>query len=214
MIELPFSITLLGITSALILLGLGQRVLDRMRMTTQTAVFLLVLMIFSHFLPVITLSSHASIDLGALIPLGVVVYLLVTTSSNEAWRAITVSVLTTAIVLLTDKLLPVEPGTWYIIDPVAIGGISAGIFSYMISRSRRSAFIGGILGVFLADLWAMIQLYLEGIPQDIVIGSGGVFSSMTISPIIAVLIAEGIGEIRERIHKGPALIRRDGDDIE
>lgn len=66
----------------------------------------------------------------------------------------------------------------------------------MISRSRRSAFIGGILGVFLADLWAMIQLYLEGIPQDIVIGSGGVFSSMTISPIIAVLVAEGIGEIR------------------
>ena len=212
MVQLPFNITLLGITSALILLGLGQRVLDRMRMTTLSAVFLLILMIFAHFLPMISLSPYASMNLGAIIPLGIVVYLLATTSSNEVWRALAVSVLTASVVLLTDKLLPTEPGAWYIIDPVFVGGISAGVFGYMISRSRRSAFIGGILGIFIADLWAIIQLYLEGIPQDVVIGSGGVFSSMSINPIIAVLIAEGIGEIRERIYRGPALIHEDGDD--
>src|SRR5690554_1159470 len=135
MVQLPFDITLLGITSALILLGLGQRVLDRMRMTTLSAVFLLILMIFAHFLPIITLSPYISIHLGAIIPLGIIVYLLVTTSSNEVWRALAVSVLTASVVLLTDKLLPTEPGAWYIIDPVFIGGIFAGFFSYMISRS-------------------------------------------------------------------------------
>lgn len=199
MIPLPFSVTLLGVFTLLIYLGLGQRILDRMRLKGSTAIIILVLMIIGHFLPTIPLGSRLALNLGAIIPLGVVIYLLITTSGLERQRAVTVSVLTALLILLTDKLLPPDPG---ILDPVFSGGIFAGLLAYALGRSRRSAFIAGILGILLTDLVALAQLWIQKVPQEIILGSGGLISSLVISPFLAVIIAEVIGEIRERMHRG------------
>lgn len=198
MISLPFSVTLLAVLTVLVYLGFGQRVLDRMRLKSSTALIILGLMIIGHFLPTIPLGSSMSFNLGALIPLGVVGYLLLTTSVPERQRATIVSALTALFVVLTDKLLPPDPG---LLDPVFSGGIFAGFLAYLWGRSRRSAFIAGILGVLLADVVAFIQLRTEQIPQRMILGSGGLFSSVVISPFLAVVIAEVIGEVREYLHR-------------
>lgn len=199
MISSFFSVTLLGIITIVIYLGLGQRVLDRMRLTDTRALTILAIMILGHFLPTFLLTSRVAINLGAIIPIGVVIYLLVTTSKLEQQKAGLASLATGLLVLLTDKLLPLEPG---FLDPVFSAGIFAGLSSYILGRSRRGAFIAGILGIFFVDLANFIQLWFQGIPQQTTIGSGGLFSSLVISPFLAVLIAEVIGEIREKIELG------------
>lgn len=198
MIPLPFSLTLLSVLTVLIYLGFGQRILDRMRLTTSTAVLILILMIVGHFLPTLPLGRYLALNLGALIPVGVVVYLLATTSRQEQQRATIVSMLTALLIVLSDKFLPLDRGP---IDPVFSGGIFAGFIAYFSGRSRRSAFIAGIVGVLIADFVAYAQLRAEQIPQRIVLGSGGIFSSLVISPFLAVMIAEVIGEVREYLHR-------------
>lgn len=199
MSSLPFSVTLLGLMTALVFLGLGQRVLDKMRLTDSTALIILVLMTLGHFLPTISLSRALAVNLGGVIPIGAVVYLLVTTSRMEQRRAGIVSFFTALLVLLTDKLLPLQPG---LLDPLFSGGIFAGLLATIWGRSRRSAFIAGILGLFLVDLANVFQLWLHGVKQQITIGSGGLFSSMVVSPFLAVIITEVIGEIREKAKLG------------
>lgn len=199
MSSLPFSVTLLAIITILIFLGLGQRILDNMRLTDSAAIVILLLMIAGHFLPSISLSPYLAVNPGGFIPLGVVIYLLVTTSRLEQRRAGLVSVLAALSIILSDRLLPIQPG---LLDPIFSGGIFAGLLATFLGRSRRSAFIAGLLGVFLVDVFNVLQLRFEGIEEQITIGGGGLFSSMVISAFLAVIIAEVIGEIREKIQLG------------
>ncbi len=209
-IQLFTSIFILGIISVLIYLGLGQRILDRMRLTDASALIIIGIMVAGHFLPTVPLGPHLALNLGSLALVGIAAYLLSTTSPQERVRAALVSLATAVFVLLTDKLLPPDPG---LLDPVFSAGIFAGLLSYLWGRSRRGAFIGGILGVYLADLGALLQLWAQKIHQPIIFGSGGLFSSAVISPFLAVLIAEIIGEVRQYLHHS-AINRTGGDDSE
>ena len=83
MLSLPFSVTLLALLTILIFLGLGERILDNMRLTDSAAVLILILMILGHFLPTISISRRLAVNLGGFIPVGVALYLLITTSRLE-----------------------------------------------------------------------------------------------------------------------------------
>ena len=200
----PLSVTMLAVVTVLLFLGLGQRVLDNMRLTDFAAIVILLLMILGHFLPTISLSTHLAVNLGGFIPLGIVIYLLFTTSREEQKRAAFVSLLTALAIFLADKLLPLQPG---FLDPLFSSGIFAGLLAAFLGRSRRGAFIAGILGILVVDLVAVVELWFRGVEQQITLGSGGIFSSMVVSAFLAVVVAEIVGEIRERIMLG-------GDSIE
>lgn len=196
---LPLSVTMLAVVTVLLFLGLGQRILDNMRLTDRTAILILLLMIVGHFFPTVSLSPHLAINLGGFIPIGVVVYLLMTTSRVEQRRAGIVSLLTALIILLTDKFLPLQPG---LLDPLYSGGIFAGLLASFMGRSRRGAFIAGMVGVLAVDVVAIAELWFRGVKERITVGGGGIFSSMVISSFLAVVVAEVIGEVRERIKLG------------
>ncbi|KLU39182.1 MAG: hypothetical protein AA931_11440 [Peptococcaceae bacterium 1109] len=213
MISPSITIALLGLVTALVALGFGERVLERMRLSTASAIVLLLAMVGAHFLPAWQVTPGLTIHLGALILLGIVAYLITTTSAREAARALIVGLITGAAIWLSDKLLPVDPSSrWFILDPVFVGGIAAGLISYALGRSRRSAFCGAILGLFFVDIANALELMQAGINQPIQIGGGGLLASIALNPLIAVAIAEAIGEIRERLHRGPALPQGGDDD--
>ncbi len=213
MIQLPFSIILLSAVMILVLLGVAQRVLDRMRLTDRTALVLLLLLVVSHFLPKVAITPYLALKLGVFIPLGIVGYLLITAKKEERLRGIMVSLATAILLWATDNLLPEMPGKlMFDLDPLYVSGIGAGLISYFTTRSRRSAFIGAVIAVLLVDLWAALSVSLKTYHAQIVLGGGGIFDALLINGIIAVLIAEGIGEILERIHRGPAKVKNtDGD---
>jgi len=200
---MSIGMVLLTIAAILVFFGVAQRVLDRMYLTDRAALILIALMFFGTLIPNLSFGGVEVSIGGALIPLGVCVYLLVRAGTNkERIRALVGSVITAAAVYLVSAfLLPDEPEQLPI-DPMYLNGIIAGLIAYALGRSRRGAFICGILGVLLADIAVGVMNRLNGIQQTLVLGGAGVFDATMISGLLAVLLTELVGEIVERVTRG------------
>ncbi len=193
---------------AMVFLGLLHRVLDRMRLTKGQALAVLGLMLVGGFAPDIVLGRGLAFNVGgALIPLGVSVYLLATADSRlEKIRGMLAAVIAALAVWSLELLLPGQPGVgWLDIDPLYLPPLVAGLVAYLLGRSRRAAFIGGVLGIILLDTGLWAWNLIAGRPMGtVVLGGGGVFGAVVVAGVFAVLLAELIGEIRERLKGGPA----------
>lgn len=206
---------LLIIVGLLVLFGVGQRVLDKMRLTDRQALLFIALIIAGGFVPDIRVTDVFSFNIGgALIPLALCVYLWIKADTAvEKVRSIVAALLTGAVVFLLGRFLPDEPDTM-IIDPNYAYGIAAGIIGYIFGSSRRGAFIAGVVGVILANVANAVYVWSNGVDQRLVLGGAGSFDVIVISGFLAVLLSELIGEIFERIKRGrqrPTREFKDGD---
>lgn len=96
-----------------------------------------------------------------------------------------------------------DPSSPYLfIDPLWLFSIVAGIVGYLSGRSRRASFIAGVMGLFVVDLIHFAQAVLSNMPTRVVLGGAGVFDAMIVSGLIAVALAEFVGETRERLAEG------------
>ena len=206
---------LLIIVGLLVLLGVGQRVLDKMRLTDRQALLFIALIIAGGFVPDIRVTDVFSFNIGgALIPLALCVYLWIKADTAvEKVRSIVAALVTGVAVFMLGRFLPDEPDTM-IIDPNYAYGIAAGIIGYIFGRSRRGAFIAGVVGVMLANVANAVYVWSNGVDQQLVLGGAGSFDVIVISGFLAVLLSELIGEIFERIKRGrqrPTREFKDGD---
>lgn len=143
---------------------------------------------------------------GALIPAAICIYLVVKADTpEEKIRGPVTAVLTAAAIWSLDRLLLITPGAiGYELDPLYLPAVLAGLIAYIAGRSRRSAFIGGVFGILLLDLGAWIENMVRGFRNiPVVLGAAGAFDAVLIAGVFAVMLAELIGEIRERINSGP-----------
>lgn len=200
---MSIGMVLLTAVAVLVFFGVTQRVLDKMHLSDRAALVLIALMFFGTLLPNIPLGAVEISLGGAIIPAGVCIYLLIRAGTGkERLRAIVGALLTAgAVYLLTTYVLPDEPET-IVLDPMYINGIVAGLLAYALGRSRRGAFICGVLGVLLADGIVAVVNAANGIHQTLVLGGAGVFDAAIISGLIGVLLTELIGEIAERMTRG------------
>ncbi len=202
-------IIILIVVTALVYFGFLHRVLDRMRLNKIEALVILLSMLAAGFLPNIPLLLGLSINIGgAIIPMAVAVYLIVTADeAAEKRRALITTVAVAVLVYLTDKILPVEPGALgFDLDPLFVPAVLAAVIAYILGRSRRAAFVGGVFGVILTDLIAWVEnLVIYQLHVPIVLGSTGIFGAAVIGGMGAVLLAELVGEILERLQGGPKI---------
>lgn len=190
---------LLAIASVLVLFGVGQRVLDKMQLSDRAALILMAVIFFGGLLPDIRLGMVSVNIGGALAPVGVCVYLLIRADTKkEVARALMGSVLTAGAVYALSFLMPDEPEA-IVIDPNYVYGLAGGAVAYILGRSRRAAFICGVLGVLLADTLVAVLNWQKGINQMLHLGSGGAMDVVVISGLIAVLLSELVGEVLERM---------------
>lgn len=194
---------LLIVVAILILFGVAQRVLDRLRLTDRQALVFVGLMFVGGLIGDIPIGDRLRVNIGgAIIPLILCVYLLVKAGTTwEKWRTVIAAVLTGAAVYLLGRFLPNEPETMpfdvnYVYGPVA------GVVAYLFGRSRRGAFVAGVLGVMLADVAQAVINWSQGIDQPLVLGGAGVVDVVVVSGLVAVLLAELIGELIERARRG------------
>ncbi len=196
--ELSIGLILLSIVSALVLFGVAQRVLDRMQLSDRAALVIAASIFIGGLIPNIRLGRVAVNLGGAVIPLAVCVWLLVKTDTRQEFRrAILGSVLTAAVIYLMGRLLPSEPEKMFM-DPLYLYGLAAGLVAYLLGRSRRAAFICGVLGVVLADTAAALINWSRGVDQTLVLGGAGAMDTVVIAGLLAVLLAEFAGEVTER----------------
>lgn len=194
---------LLIIAAVLVLFGIGQRVLDRLRLTDRQALLIIALMIGGGFIPDIPVTRRFAFNIGgALIPLALCVYLWIRAdTAMERIRSLAAAIATAAAVYLLGRFMPHEPDT-IVIDPGYMHGIAAGVIGYVFGRSRRGSFIAGVLGVTLANVASAVTVWMQGVDQRLVLGGAGAFDVIVISGLLAVLLSELIGETFERIKRG------------
>ena len=191
---------LLLAVSVLVLFGVGQRVLDKLRLTDRQALFFMALIFFGGLVPSLPKDAAVRVNLGgALVPAALDVYLFVRAgTSRERLRAAAAAVLTGLAVLLLGWFLPDEPETMpfdvnYLYGPVA------GVFAYAFGRSRIGAFIAGTLGVLLADTAQGVINAVRGLPLNLNLGGAGALDAVVLSGLTAVLLGEVFGTILERL---------------
>lgn len=190
---------ILTVVAVLIFFGVLQRVLDRMYLTDRMALLLIAAMFAGTLLPNLELGMVSISIGGAVIPLGVCIYLFCKANEGkERLRSVIGAVLTGAAVYGLSMLLPDEPEEMFL-DPNLIYGLAGGVIAWILGRSRRCAFICGVVGVILADVVTAVVNWSQGIDQQLVLGGAGIADTVVISGILAVLLAEVVGEVIERI---------------
>ena len=213
MTRFPIGITALFIVSVLVYLGLAQRVLDRLRLTDKEALAILAAIIIGSFMNIpIPIGRFAtSINIGgAIVPVGIAIYLLSKAGTSKEWiRALVATAITAFAVYFLGSLLNsgiTEPaGKYAFLDALYLYPLVGGLVAYLAGRSRRSAFIAATLGVLIVDIIHYYWMISAGAPAGtpVNIGGAGAFDAIVLSGVAAVLFAEIIGEIRERLQGGP-----------
>ena len=206
--NMPIGMMMLLVVGVLVYFGIAHRILDRMRLTDKQALLFIAAIIVGSFIdiPIMSVPVELSINVGgALLPALLAVWLIFKADETaEKVRAIFATILVAAAVSLGSRYLPYEPENMFL-DPKLIYGVTAGMIAYLAGRSRRSAFIGGVLGIVLSDIIHMVTIIRLGIPGTTDIGGAGAFDVVIIAGIVAVMVAELVGETREKLQGGPIL---------
>lgn len=189
---------LLTITAILVFCGLLQRVLDRMYLTDRQALLIVGLMLIGTILPSMTFGA-VSISLGgAVIPIGICIYLLIKADEAvERRRALIGVVLTGGAVYMLSVLLP-EEAEAMLVEPMWLYGLCGGLIAWLLGRSRRAAFICGVAGVLLSDVINAVVILLQGYQTQLHLGGAGIADASVISGVVAVAMCELLGETIER----------------
>ena len=206
---------LLVAAAILVLFGVGQRVLDRMRLTDRQALVFMALILAGGLIPDVPLGDRVRVNVGGfLVPLVLCLYLFAKAgTSREVWRAVGAAVFSAAAVLLIDRFFPSDPELMPF-DVNYLYGLAAGAIACVLGRSRRAAFIGGVLGIALADVVQAVLTWRAGVDQALVLGGAGAFDAIVISGFTAVLLRELVGEAQERASRKsgePERAFRDGE---
>jgi len=220
--NLPIGIIVLIVVSILIYLGAAHRVLDRLRLTDRAALAVLGALIVGSLIDLPFKVGNISVIInvgGALVPLALAVYLLVRAGTNlEKVRALVGTLITAAVVFALGTFLMTglqEPaGRFAFLDLIYLYPLVAAIIAYAVGRSRRGAWVAATLGVLLADTFHGLLLANRGMTGLVHFGGAGAFDVVVISGVLAVLLAEIVGEVREQIQGGPVTAGRDPELLE
>ncbi|HNX28625.1 MAG TPA: DUF1614 domain-containing protein [Syntrophomonadaceae bacterium] len=173
-----------------------------MRLTDKGALAVIAAIIIGSFFD-IPIGSSVTINLGALAVIGLAIYVFIKAGTIwEKTRALIAAVITAMVLFLAARFLGAEPEDIFI-DPIYIYPLVAGVVGYLAGRSRRGAFFAAVIGVLSVDVTQFIWLNRTGLQGTVAIGGGGAFDSLVVAGILAVLLAETIGEVLERISGGP-----------
>lgn len=215
--RLPLGMIALLVVSVLIYFGLAQRVLDRLRLSDKGALAFIAALILGSYIniPIPTGANYtAAINVGGgLVPVALALYLLFKAGTRkELFRALVGVVVTAGVIYFIGSVVQKDysHGGFTFMDPLFLYPLVGGAIAYIISRSRRGAFVAATLGVLALDFIHWGYLITNNIPGGRVhIGGAGAYDAIILSGIFAVLLAEIVGETRERLQGGPDSRGRD-----
>lgn len=192
------SFIILSIIILLVMFGVGQRILDSLRLSDRSALLILFSICIGLIIPPIWIGEYFCFSIGGfLIPLALSVYLLISCGwSRDLVRSIVGTVIVAGLVYALEWVLPANPEEM-IIDNMYVYGVVAGVVAYVLGRSRRNAFISCLFGLTLASVVQWIINFATGTPSILGLGVGGAFGTYIVSIVISVAISEFLGRAFE-----------------
>jgi uncharacterized membrane protein len=194
-------VILLIIVEIIIYLGLAEQMIDKLGLNRRELLIFFTLMIVGSFIDIpISSTPDITVNLGgALTPVVLAIYILSKADDKiEVFRTLIAVAITGGVIYGLTQIYQFEEGHTFI-DSNYLFPIVAGITAYVIGHSRRASFIAGTLGFVIYDLIHLFRITLGGVPGKAAIGGAGIFDSIVISGILAVLLSEVVGEFIERI---------------
>lgn len=196
------SLWIVLIIIVLIMFGVGQRILDDLRLSDKWALLILISICIGLVIPPIWIGKYFCFSIGGfLIPLALSIYLLISCGKRDLLRAILGTIIVGGIIYGLEWILPADPESM-IIDNMYIYGVVAGIVAYILGRSRRNAFVSCLFGITLAQLIQWIVNLCTNQKSILGLGVGGVFSTYIVAIIISVAVSEFIGRCIESASGG------------
>ena len=198
---MELGIIILIVLELLIYFGLAERVINKLGLSKNLLLIFFTLMIVGSFIDIpISSTPDISINLGgAIVPVVLAIYILSKADDNiEILRSLIAVIITGGIIYALTQIYQFEEGHTFI-DSNYLFPIVAGVTAYLIGHSRRASFIAGTLGFLIYDIIHLIKITLGGVPGQAAIGGAGIFDSIVISGVLAVLLCEVVGEIFERL---------------
>lgn len=181
----------------LVMFGVGQRILDDLRLSDKAALLILVAISIGLLIPPIWIGEYFCFSIGGfLIPLALSIYLLISCGGRDLFRAVIGTILVAGIIYGLEWILPADPEE-VVMDNMYIYGVVAGIVAYVLGRSRRNAFISCLFGITLAELIQWIINFATGNKSILGLGVGGAFSTYIVAIIISVALSEFLGRCFE-----------------
>ena len=192
------SLTIVSIIILLIMFGVGQRILDSLRLNDKEALIILILICIGLIIPPIWIGEYFCFSIGGfLIPLGLSIYMLISCGwSRDLIRTIIGTILIAAIIYILEWVLPADPESM-IIDNTYIYGVISGVIAYVLGRSRRNAFISCLFGITFAQLVQWVINFVKDTPSILGLGIGGAFGTYVVAIIISVALSEFLGRCFE-----------------
>lgn len=204
---MTLGIVILIAAGVLIYLGLAHRVLDRLHLSDRGALFVIGLLVVGTFID-LPLSRRPEIFInvgGALVPLGIITYVLIKANTAlERAKALIASLVTGVAVYVTAGLLAgFGHGYRDVLEPMFIFAILAGTIAYATGRTRRGAFVAAVGGILIYDIIIALQAIGQGLQTTIHFGGAGVFDTTILAGFLSLGFVEIFGELLERVQKGP-----------
>ncbi len=116
-------------------------------------------------------------------------------------RSAIAAVVTALVLFIGARFLGAEPETVFI-DPIYLYPLVAGIVGYLAGRSRRGSFFAAVMAVLALDIGQFVYLLQSGVRGTVHLGGAGAFDSLVLAGILAILLAELVGERLERMAGG------------
>lgn len=181
----------------LVMFGVGQRILDDLRLTDKSALVILISICIGIIIPPIWIGKYFCFSIGGfLIPFALSIYLLISCGKSDIVRMIIGTLLVAGIIYGLEWILPADPEE-VVIDNMYIYGIVSGIVAYALGRSRRNAFVSCLFGITLAELVQWIINLCTKNKSILGLGVGGAFSAYIVAIIISVAVSEFLGRAFE-----------------
>ena len=203
---MPVGMIALLIAAVAVYFGLAERALDRMRLTDRQALAVLVLIAVASLVNVNVVPGPVSLRVnlgGSLVPAAVAAWLWATAdTAREKTRTGAAVVITAGFMYALARLMPAEPAQMFA-EPTYLFGVTAGLVAYLVGRSRRGAFVAGVLGTVVQDLAQYLSLLYRGVPGSTWLGGAGAFDTTVLAGLVGVAVAEMVGEVREAWQGGP-----------
>ncbi|TDX52903.1 DUF1614 domain-containing protein [Orenia marismortui] len=200
---MPMGVILLILLEIIIYFGFAERMIIKMGLSKTSLIIFFALMIIGSFIDIpITRDPLITINLGgAIVPIVLAFYLLSKMDEKgELFRAIIATLIAGGAIFALTQIYRFEEGHT-LIDTNYLFPIISGVVAYLIGRSRKAAFVAGTLGFLVYDLIHVVRITMGGVPGEADIGGAGAFDSIVIGGILAILLAEILGESRENLFK-------------
>ncbi len=201
---MPIGMVALMAVAIAVYFGLAQRILDRMRLSDRAAILFILAMAAGSFLDIPVYAGRIQLSVnvgGAVLPFLLAVWLIFKADTvREKLRALLAAAAVAALVYFGALYLPYEPETMFL-DPKVIYGVGSGLIAYLFGRSRRAAFAGGVLGIILSDVVHTVTLFNRNLVGTTIVGGAGAFDVVIVTAFIAVMTAELVGELNEKLSR-------------